>query len=1179
MPHVTRNSILVVLLLVVFGMAIHPAEENLRLGKDLAGGVSLVYNIDVEPSDPPEVVDRTIEVLKERVNPRGLFEISFVQQGRDRIEITMPLPSEAVKAQRASFEERLAVLENYSIDASALERALRLEGQDRIAAVFEAMDSIELTPARDELLEAVGLVDRMEGALASVGQEFPGTDEQLADTRDQRIAQLAAAEVALDELKDTILSRNVSVEQMRRALELPDQSIRFEDPEAEGGELVIQSQREQAIMSIRDRLRTYEGTGAIIDEVIAQWDQYTAIRRGLDDPSDLIRLLQGAGVLNFRIGVRPGEVPDEARLREELRERGPAGVQSENTVWIPINSIRNWYDAGNIEQFRALQSDPSGYLQANYGLVAEERDGRYYILLYDEPGLRITQAEGSWSLTNAFPQQDQYGRPSIGFQMDPRGASLLGDLTGENRQRPMAIVLDDEIYTSATIISRISQAGQITGTFSNEEIQYIVRTLAAGSLQAKLGETPISQSTIAPDLGQDNLDRGLAASAIALVAVAAFMILYYFTSGAVAIVALACNGIIILGIMSLARASFTLPGIAGIVLTFGTAVDANVLIYERIREELLGGNDLRDAVRVAFKKVSSTIVDANVTNLIVCFVLGFYGTQEIKGFGITLGIGVIGTMFCSLVITRLLFVIMVEKMKINVFRHQLPTAVPAVDRLLTPNINWMALRPLFIVISIVGVGLGISLISIQGKKMLDVVFLGGVQFEFVLQEDDSGERMTMTRSEVQDRVRAEAESGEGLSDEIREGLTTASVLPINPDADGVTSTQFQIRTAIDEDLEDDFEAALVEAFGDVVESQPALRYEGWQIEDLTSGAAPVYPLLGGALGPDIGDAAITDDASEYAGGAAIVLEFSGSVLPSRQSIVDRIDLMRRDPLYSGTALGRPNEVIVLRGSDDSVQAAALLVSDAGVSFLADEDAWRAQFAQQEWNLVQDALTSPTILASVNSFSPAVAATFRANAIFAVILSFVLILIYVWVRFGSVRYSVAAIVPLVHDVLVAIGLIALAEILYEASPGVASVGIRPFKIDMGLVAAILAIVGYSLNDTIVILDRIRENRGRLVNASKEVINKSINQTFSRTLITTCTTLLSLLVLFFLGGEGVASFSYALICGMIVGTYSSIGVAAPIVFNPRVPPAASPYHTPDAVTNGEGEPGALPAPESV
>jgi SecD/SecF fusion protein len=214
--------------------------------------------------------------------------------------------------------------------------------------------------------------------------------------------------------------------------------------------------------------------------------------------------------------------------------------------------------------------------------------------------------------------------------------------------------------------------------------------------------------------------------------------------------------------------------------------------------------------------------------------------------------------------------------------------------------------------------------------------------------------------------------------------------------------------------------------------------------------------------------------------------------------------------------------------------------------------WEEELAGLEWDMAVEALGSYTTLASVQSFSSVIAEDFKNTAVVAVFLSLVLILIYIWVRFGSVRYSMAAIATLLHDVLFAIGLIAMAEILYdnEITASIAhSLLIEPFKIDLTLVAAILTIIGYSLNDTIVIMDRIRENRGRMPYATKKVVNDSINQTISRTLITSGTTLIATLILYTMGGPGVRAFSYALLCGVIVGTYSSIAVAAPLVWSRR------------------------------
>src|SRR5256885_1424023 len=210
----------------------------------------------------------------------------------------------------------------------------------------------------------------------------------------------------------------------------------------------------------------------------------------------------------------------------------------------------------------------------------------------------------------------QRGTPEISLEVNQRGGQLLGELAGRDVRDQMAVLLDDQVYTAPNLLSKISKSGQITGTFTDAEIRYIVRVLGAGSLQAKLSPEPISEMRLAPELGADNLRAGLRAGVISLIAISGFMIVYYFGSGVIAVVALLCNALLILGIMALANAAFTMPGIAGVILTFGMAVDANVLIYERMREEIQRGADARTAVRLGYDKAMASIVDGNVANLL-----------------------------------------------------------------------------------------------------------------------------------------------------------------------------------------------------------------------------------------------------------------------------------------------------------------------------------------------------------------------------------------------------------------------------------------------------------------------------------------------------------------------------------------------------------------------------------
>lgn len=785
MQNLIRNSILTATLLVLCALAIYPPAEKLRLGKDLAGGVSLTYSILLSDDDPPSVVDEMIDVLRERVNPQGLFEISFVQQGRDRMVVSMPLPTPEVKALGDEYRDALESFEDFTIDVSALQRALRQTGGQRIEALQRMADSEAREQILAPVIEAAQAVDEAQRVYDEAAAASESGEPDLSITE-----QLVDARIALDEARNRAVALSVSPSELRIALQLSNDKPQIKGAEEDAQEL--QSERERALASIRARLGEIDGGIDRLESLLGKLSAYQAKQRGLDDPADLQRLLAGAGVLEFRITVDPGAIGDlEQQLREELRRRGPAAASTDRYRWYEIEKLESFAD--DIAEFRAAVENPAAYFTSR-GFIVEERGGRYYMLVYNVPGKRLTSLEGDWSVASASPTRDQDGFPAIGFRMDTVGAQLLGRLTEANVGEPMAVLLDDKVYTAPNINSRISRNGIITGRYTQAELQYIVRTLSAGSLSAKLAPEPLSINTIAPELGADNLDKGLAASWIALIAVGVFMIIYYFFHGIVAMIALASNALIILGIMSLAQASFTLPGIAGIVLTFGMAVDANVLIYERIREELLAGNDLKTAVRLAYQKVLSTIVDANVTNLIVCFVLAYTATEEVKGFAITLGIGVVATMFSSLFISRIIYAWLIDRFGVSQMR-QLPMLVPFLQKSFEPNINWIKLRPLFILISAGLIGLGVGMIAVQGEEMLDTEFRGGTVATLQFRVDpETGEQVRLTREEVEQRVdEIAAQAGEGSPLTV---LQNADIVAIDSD-DGVSSAKFQVKTALD----------------------------------------------------------------------------------------------------------------------------------------------------------------------------------------------------------------------------------------------------------------------------------------------------------------------------------------------------------------------------------------------
>jgi len=1157
MRNLVRNSIILLVALVIAIYSILPTDKKLRKGKDLAGGASLVYQVYTKPGESG-VIGKVIEVVKDRIDPKGVMEISVVAQGADRIEITMPLPDRSVKEVKKKFDaevqkfaassvspelfERIALLPPETRSGKIVEMAAgdqnRVEKLNIAAALFE-----ELKRSRAELVTAqadAAQVDNQIADLRSKG-EAEGSDLLTALIAAQTAAKqrvttvvdtVAAADLGYEKARDEGLTSGMSGADVRKALQLSDAELRLTD---KNGKVHTRPSPRQAAL---DELRKNHPTETDqLDRAVLAWNTYEKERRTLDDPADLTRLLRGAGVLNFRISVDPGSYAGEQDARTQLKAGGPRSVKATDARWYKLNKIDGWINS--VESLESLNTLKPAAFFAQQGYIAEEYKGEIYMLCWDNRAQRLTEDDGEWSLANAGTSQDQLGRPAIAFSMNALGADKLGALTEKNVGKKMAVLLDDEVYTAPRLNSRISTSGIIEGSFTQAEIDYVVRVLSAGSLSAKLGDEPISQSILGPELGADNLERGLKAGIIAFFVVSGFMVAYYFSSGFIAIIGLLFNLIFLLAMMALNHAAFTLPGIAGVILAFGMAVDANVLIYERLREEVQRGNDLRTAVRLAYSRAMAPIIDGNLTHLITCLVLGFFGTQEIKGFAVTMSIGVLTTLFCQLFITRLIYTFLIEKVHVRKMT-MLPMAVPAVQRAMTTKIDWMGLTPIFYTISACAVLGSLGLILARGSDLLDTEFRGGTKVTIHFKKGADGKPLMMDRADVEEAIKklAPADPQAPLA-----ALAQAEVLAVNPQDNGITSDQFTIKSSIP-DASRVLEA-ISQAFADKLDQQEAISFRGVDLK--SASAAPVYPIVTSNLGDALERSDISMQVPEFVGGAAILLDDLGPAAPTLQAIEDRIKFMKDDAQFVESS-HRSHQLRILKGSESAVRSAVLLVKDDAISYLDDPARWNSDVRPTEWKLAVEALQRSSTAAAVQSFSSSVAADFTAKAIVAILLSSVLILIYVGVRFSSVRYSAGALFATLHDCIIAVGFIALGEYLYHHAPGIANtLGILPFKIDLNVIAAVLTILGYSLNDKIVVMDRIRENRGKLQYASRQLINDSINQTVSRTIMTGMTTFLASLVLYIWGGEAIRAFAYCFIIGVVVGTYSSVAIAAPFVWS--------------------------------
>ncbi|MFN7439035.1 MAG: protein translocase subunit SecD [Phycisphaerales bacterium] len=1169
MRHLLRNTFITIFVILWAIYMIVPPADTLRRGKDLAGGVSLTYQVEIGQGDTGDTLGTVVELLKQRVDPNGVLDIEMNPIGGNRIEITMPLASPELVQRRQEFEAKLEALVAGSVKPEQLDEMMSRPAADRqrnldslaagnaersallarAAAAFDAKTAAQaefrdrrsaLEQSFEQATEALRLAlvaNQGEEALKPLRDAVTAANDAIIDAS----RKAALASIDYEKVRGEVVAKSITGPEIRRVLELPTRRPKLVD--ASGKRMEGKSPRDRGIERL---LAAHPAVEKELLALVGDWDQYQSQRRTLDDPGDLKRILRGAGVLNFRIGVRPGDLTEEASLREQLRQRGPRAVRFDQARWFRLHKEEGWYEDGDDASYRNLRENTAAHFAQRYQLVAEQYDGQIYMLLWDVPGKRLTQSEGSWSVERAFPQPDQLGRPGIGFQMNGPGSVLMGNLTGQNIRGAMAVLLDDQVYTAPTVQSAISSRGEITGSFTQAEVSNIVRTLNAGAMAAKLSPEPISETTIGPELGLDNLQRGLIATGVAFVAVAVFMVVYYFFGGLIAVVALIANGLLILALMSLNKAAFTLPGIAGIVLTFGMAVDANVLIFERLREEILRGNDLRTAVRLAYSKALSAIIDGNITNLIVCVVLAFTGTQEIRGFAITMSIGVVTTLFAQLFITRVIYTFFVEKLHFRNLGNMLPLALPGLQRAITPNFDWMKFRFVAYAFSIILTLSLLGLISYQGRDMLDTEFRGGTRITLDLRNPDTKQPLTMTRAEVQEKVTS-------LADGPLSELKQATVLAVNPEADQVTSSTFTIKTTITDT--ETLSAALSRAFAGKLIQEQSLTFKG---SDATTGrAAPIRPILSRTLGESIDRPGIRTDVRDFEGGLAVVLEDIGPTPPPLDQIRDRLLRMRSEPQFLATANTRAFRVELLDGTPEAARSVAILVADPIADYRTDQLRWQGELRDQEWKITREALLRASTLPGVEKFDASVARTFTAQAIIAVVISVLLVVIYVWVRFASFRYSAACIVSTLHDCIVAVGFIAVAEVFFAAAPTTASaMGILPFKIDLNVIAAVLTILGSSLNDTIVILDRIRENRGKLPGATRQIINTSINQTFSRTLMTGGSVIAATFVLYFLGGEALRSFSYCFIVGVLTGTYSSVAIGAPLVWSRNLDPTINP-----------------------
>jgi len=535
-------------------------------------------------------------------------------------------------------------------------------------------------------------------------------------------------------------------------------------------------------------------------------------------------------------------------------------------------------------------------------------------------------------------------------------------------------------------------------------------------------------------------------------------------------------------------------------------------------------------LRNAYDRAFSAIFDANVTTAITAAVLYWAGSEEVRGFGLTLMLGIAVSMFTALYVTRTIFGLMIDKGGLTKL-SSIPLMFPAWDRLLRPNINWMRYARLAFVGSTAFIIAGCLLLANVWRQgnLMDIEFASGTSVQVELA---SPLRIEEVRQHI-NRI-----AGERPTD-----LPAPAVVAVGTGLGGTiaTATTYEIVSPNPNSIQ--VREAVIAALGELMKIELASTFEqvGQDYAQATRAGA-VVPITSDEL--RLPERTI-DDASAHAGGVAIVLRNLEPTLTSRQ-IEDRIERQRLQPQVGGGMMPyRDLEVLPLEyGEGDLLRSAVVLVSDAKYPFDADPNIWQSELAVPMWTLVNDAVHNAEQLQRVTNFDPQVAGATALRAIAALILSTVAILLYIWFRFGDVNFGAAATIATIHDVLFVLAAIGFAHYIADTLIGQALM-IEAFRMNLTIVAAVLTVMGYSINDTVVIFDRIRENRGKYGVVSVQVINDSINQTFSRTLLTGTTILVTMLMMYIFGGSAIHGFTFTMIVGMIVGTYSSIAIAAPLL----------------------------------
>ena len=928
-------------------------EKEINLGLDLKGGMNVIMEVSV-----PDIV-RALSGYDQSENFKAAMDLAVSRQAASQSDF-IDLFGEAFQevdpgAQLSTIFAKYDLKDKISTQ-STNEQVLRVLREETQSAVDNSFNVLRTRIDRFGVVQPN--IQKMEQA-GRILIELPGIKEP------ERVRKLLQGSANLEfwetydfsEVYPKIAQINSELAQTQAATDAANTTAEEAKPEVKEE---VKAEAEEESDSLALALKAQEEAEADAEIQRENWKKQNPLFAILQ-PS-----VNGAGQAYQGPVVGTAHWSDTAAINAIFTSKNAQAVLPRNLrlYW----TVKPIDEAGSYFNLVALKA---------------QRDGRPSLA-----GDVITDARSDFQQTT--------GEAYVSMSMNREGAEQWSRLTGQNIGKSVAIVLDGFVYSYPTVQSKIDGGNsQITGHFTVEEAKDLANTLKSGKMPAPA--RIVQEDVVGPSLGQEAIHDGLISFIIAFCLVLLYMILYYgLIPGLIADAALLCNVFLLIGILCSFSAVLTLPGIAGIVLTLGMAVDANVLIYERIREEMKAGKNLGKAIQDGFSGAITAIVDANVTSFLTGVVLAVFGTGPIRGFAVTYMIGIISSFMTAVFVTRLLLEDYAKR----------PTAKPLpFTTKITANwfqgmhFNFIGAKKWSYILS--GALVVISILGLEphlfGKLNLGIDFSGGRNYVVRFAERVSDEEIT--------NLLADAFDGEKAT------VITFGSNDLNQKR---ISTKFGIEVQ-SETIDDEIEARLYNA-----------------------------------LQSKLGETSL-------------------------------------EQFKNGT------------GGDETAHVGIMQSQKVG---------------------------------------PSIADDIKVAAVWAIVIALIVIALYILLRFRNISFSAGGIAALAHDSVIILGVYAL---FWKIMP-------FSMEIDQAFIAAILTVIGYSINDTVVIFDRIREYNKLYPKRERKVnMNDAVNATLSRTFSTSMSTFIVLLAIFIFGGSSIRGFVFALLLGVIIGTYSTIFVATPLAYD--------------------------------